>query len=156
MFSNTSYNEARKLKLEQDEYCVKAQAHQWTGLPAQIPKDLKWEALVDVLRGRVKVRCSLSDLTTDHDALKPRLISTSMRPSILPASWVCRTSLNFLSLRSITPTKLIWSQTSSSKYGEASLLESLSLLRMLGISVNPTVVLSLPPRSCTKTEFALR
>ncbi|KAF8305035.1 hypothetical protein DL93DRAFT_2233252 [Clavulina sp. PMI_390] len=54
----SAYNEARKLKLEQDAYCAKAQAHQWTGLPAQVPKDLQWEALVDVLRGRVKVNPS--------------------------------------------------------------------------------------------------
>ena len=49
------YNEAKKVKLAQDAYCAKAQSGQWSGLPASIPSDLKWEALVDVLRGRVKV-----------------------------------------------------------------------------------------------------
>lgn len=49
------YNEARKIKIAQDEYCSKAEAGLWTGLTAEMPFDLKWEALVDVLRGRVKV-----------------------------------------------------------------------------------------------------
>ncbi|KAF8322076.1 hypothetical protein DL93DRAFT_2071836 [Clavulina sp. PMI_390] len=67
-YQGTRYNEARKLKLEQDAYCAKAQAHQWTGLPAQIPKNLKWEALVDVLRGRVKVNCHIYE-TTDFTSM---------------------------------------------------------------------------------------
>lgn len=49
------YNEARKIKLAQDAYCAKAQAGKWTGLAPNVPTDLKWEALVDVLRHRVKV-----------------------------------------------------------------------------------------------------
>jgi hypothetical protein len=49
-----SYNKARKIKKSQDEYCSKAIAGQWEGL-GEFPEDLQWEALVDVLRGRVKV-----------------------------------------------------------------------------------------------------
>ncbi|KZT72054.1 composite domain of metallo-dependent hydrolase [Daedalea quercina L-15889] len=49
-----SYETARKIKVSQDEYCAKATAGEWTGLGA-FPEDLQWEALVDVLRGRVKV-----------------------------------------------------------------------------------------------------
>ncbi|KAF9012180.1 composite domain of metallo-dependent hydrolase [Hymenopellis radicata] len=50
----TAYNTARILKEKQDVYCEKALAGQWTGL-GEFPDDLAWEALVDVLRGRVKV-----------------------------------------------------------------------------------------------------
>ncbi|KAJ6616478.1 carbohydrate esterase family 9 protein [Mycena sp. CBHHK59/15] len=49
------YNTARQIKEKQDTYCEKALAGQWTGL-GDFPEDLQWEALVDVLRGRVKVQ----------------------------------------------------------------------------------------------------
>jgi hypothetical protein len=48
------YNTARIIKEKQDAYCAKALAGQWIDLGA-FPEDLQWEALVDVLRGRVKV-----------------------------------------------------------------------------------------------------
>jgi hypothetical protein len=35
-------------------YCSKASSGQWDRL-GEFPDDLQWEALVDVLRGRVKV-----------------------------------------------------------------------------------------------------
>ncbi|KDQ21358.1 hypothetical protein BOTBODRAFT_25793 [Botryobasidium botryosum FD-172 SS1] len=50
-----AYDEACKIKEEQDAYCEKAQAGKWEGLASKIPENLQWEALVDVLRGRVKV-----------------------------------------------------------------------------------------------------
>jgi hypothetical protein len=50
------YNTARLIKEKQDAYCAKAVAGQWKDL-GNFPEDLQWEALVDVLRGRVKV-CS--------------------------------------------------------------------------------------------------
>ncbi|KAF8530567.1 hypothetical protein BU17DRAFT_35761 [Hysterangium stoloniferum] len=50
----TAYDEARKLKLKQDRFCAAAMAGKWNGL-GEFPDDLKWEALVDVLRGKVKV-----------------------------------------------------------------------------------------------------
>lgn len=49
-----AFNSARKLKDMQDVYCSKARAGQWDSL-GLFPKSLQWEALVDVLRGRVKV-----------------------------------------------------------------------------------------------------
>ena len=49
-----SYNTARKIKNQQDEYCSQALAGKWKNI-GKFPEDLKWEALVDVLRGRVKV-----------------------------------------------------------------------------------------------------
>ena len=52
-----AYNEGRKLKESQDQFCTKAEAGLWSELHA-FPEDLQWEALVDVLRGKVKA-CSL-------------------------------------------------------------------------------------------------
>ena len=52
------YDKARQIKEAQDEYCAKATRGDWAGLGAY-PEDLQWEALVDVLRGRVKVRASV-------------------------------------------------------------------------------------------------
>ncbi|KAJ7691755.1 hypothetical protein B0H17DRAFT_1062568 [Mycena rosella] len=50
-----AYDDARKIKIVQDQYCAKAQAGQWSGL-GEFPSDLALEALVDVLRGKVKVQ----------------------------------------------------------------------------------------------------
>jgi hypothetical protein len=53
----SAYDEARKIKIAQDEYCRTAEAGEWDSLKGQdFPESLKWEVLVDVLRGRVKVR----------------------------------------------------------------------------------------------------
>ncbi|KIJ61332.1 hypothetical protein HYDPIDRAFT_96756, partial [Hydnomerulius pinastri MD-312] len=49
-----AYDTARQIKESQDVYCSKALASEWSGL-GDFPEDLQWEALVDVLRGRVKV-----------------------------------------------------------------------------------------------------
>ncbi|KAJ7056224.1 carbohydrate esterase family 9 protein [Mycena amicta] len=50
----SAYETARILKEEQDVYCGKALAGEWTGL-GKFPENLQWEALVDVLRGRAKI-----------------------------------------------------------------------------------------------------
>ncbi|PBK90230.1 carbohydrate esterase family 9 protein [Armillaria gallica] len=49
-----AYHTARSIRNKQDEYCTKALAGQWSGL-GDFPESLQWEALVDVLRGRVKI-----------------------------------------------------------------------------------------------------
>ncbi|KAJ7512479.1 carbohydrate esterase family 9 protein [Mycena galericulata] len=49
------YNTARIIKEKQDAYCAKALAGHWAGL-GDFPEELRWEALIDVLRGRVKVQ----------------------------------------------------------------------------------------------------
>lgn len=49
-----AYEKARQIKQTQDEFCSKAVRGEWAGL-GEFPEDLQWEALVDVLRGRVKV-----------------------------------------------------------------------------------------------------
>ncbi|KAG6841876.1 hypothetical protein C0991_005606 [Blastosporella zonata] len=48
-----AYKKASDLKKKQDDYCELALAGKWEGLGA-FPQDLQWEALVDVVRGRVK------------------------------------------------------------------------------------------------------
>ncbi|PVF97469.1 hypothetical protein CPB86DRAFT_423305 [Serendipita vermifera] len=50
-----AYNEARKIKKKQDDFCAKVEAGLWNDVPDEFPESLQWEALVDVLRGRVKV-----------------------------------------------------------------------------------------------------
>jgi len=49
-----AYNEARKIRDAQDAFCRKVEDEDWKEL-GDWPEELKWEALVDVLRGRVRV-----------------------------------------------------------------------------------------------------
>lgn len=52
----SAYEEARKVRDAQDMFCARAEAGLWNEIQGQsYPEDLRWEALVDVLRGRVKV-----------------------------------------------------------------------------------------------------
>ncbi|THG92619.1 hypothetical protein EW026_g8341, partial [Hermanssonia centrifuga] len=62
------YDKARQIKNTQDQYCTKALAGEWKGLAPDFPEDLQWEALVDVLRGRVKVHTHCYE-TVDLDDL---------------------------------------------------------------------------------------
>ena len=53
-----AYNEAKKVKDAQDAFCEKVEAEDWDSLECEgddFPENLEWEALVDVLRGKVKV-----------------------------------------------------------------------------------------------------
>ncbi|KAJ6551858.1 composite domain of metallo-dependent hydrolase [Mycena capillaripes] len=49
-----AYNEARKIKDAQDTFCAAAENGLWDG-KTPYPESLQWEALVEVLRGHVKV-----------------------------------------------------------------------------------------------------
>ncbi|KAJ7182422.1 hypothetical protein C8R43DRAFT_1100885 [Mycena crocata] len=49
-----AYDEARKVRDAQDVFCEAAEQGSWDGETA-FPESLQWEALVDVLRGRVKL-----------------------------------------------------------------------------------------------------
>ena len=51
----SAYNQARKIQVSQDEYCNKAESGLWESLDGPFPDDFRWEMLVDVLRGKVKV-----------------------------------------------------------------------------------------------------
>ncbi len=59
-----AYDEARKVKEAQDAYCDSVRQGRWDELVDNdtlvdelkaFPESLEWEALVDVLRGKVKV-----------------------------------------------------------------------------------------------------
>lgn len=51
-----AYNIARQLKEKQDAYCASVLTGDWTAIEGEdLPDDLQWEMLVDVLRGRVKI-----------------------------------------------------------------------------------------------------
>ncbi|EGO25467.1 hypothetical protein SERLADRAFT_437208 [Serpula lacrymans var. lacrymans S7.9] len=62
-----AYDKARTIKEEQDAYCSAVLNGQHQGL-GKFPDDLKWEMLVDVLRGRVKVQTHCYE-AVDLDAL---------------------------------------------------------------------------------------
>ncbi|KAL5518561.1 hypothetical protein ACEPAH_244 [Sanghuangporus vaninii] len=49
------YDKARQIKESQDAFCTRALEDDWEGLGV-FPEELQYEALVDVLRGRVKVQ----------------------------------------------------------------------------------------------------
>lgn len=51
-----AYNEAKKIKSAQDEFCGAVERGFWDKKSEFPESPLKWESLVDVLRGRVKVR----------------------------------------------------------------------------------------------------
>ena len=83
------YNRAREIKNKQDDFCAKVEAGRFDevkGTP--FPEDLQWEALVDVLRGRVKV-CTTRDcpfvdqLTYRHSAHRCKSTATSLWTSTM-------------------------------------------------------------------------
>ena len=51
-----AYQRASQIKAAQDAYCGKAEAGLWNSIVDSFPEAYQYEALVDVLRGRVKVR----------------------------------------------------------------------------------------------------
>lgn len=59
-----AYDTARKIKEDQDAYCDAAEAGEWKALGVW-PESLQWESLVDVLRGKVKVRLLLSSFAEE-------------------------------------------------------------------------------------------
>ncbi|KAH7929866.1 composite domain of metallo-dependent hydrolase [Leucogyrophana mollusca] len=61
-----AYDKARQIKNKQDEYCSKALVGDWNNL-GSFPEELQWEALVDILRGKVKVQTHCYE-AVDFDA----------------------------------------------------------------------------------------
>ncbi|EKM54380.1 uncharacterized protein PHACADRAFT_123385 [Phanerochaete carnosa HHB-10118-sp] len=52
-----AYNKAREIKVAQDSYCAKVEEGRFDEIAQSLfPQDLQWEALVDVLRGHVKIQ----------------------------------------------------------------------------------------------------
>ncbi|KAI0371545.1 composite domain of metallo-dependent hydrolase [Pilatotrama ljubarskyi] len=65
----SAYAEARSVRDAQDAFCARAEAGLWNEIEGQdYPGDVRWEALVDVLRGRVKVSTHCSE-EVDLDAI---------------------------------------------------------------------------------------
>jgi hypothetical protein len=55
--STLRYDKARQIKEQQDAYCQAAVRGDWTDIAGRaFPDDLQWEAMVDILRGKVKVQ----------------------------------------------------------------------------------------------------
>jgi hypothetical protein len=80
-----AYNEARKVKEKQDEFCSKAEAGLWNGLDKEFPDSLQWEALVDVLRGKVKVSVLLAGVALILNWIfSARLMFTAMKGMVGP------------------------------------------------------------------------
>lgn len=63
-----AYQRASQIKAAQDAYCAKAEAGLWNSIVDSYPEAFQYEALVDVLRGRVKVNelFVLEDLNDSH------------------------------------------------------------------------------------------
>ena len=79
-----AYQRASQIKAAQDAYCAKAEAGLWNSIVDGFPEGFQYEALVDVLRGRVKVKSLytvLFDELNDYH-LMIRYRRTSMRRSI--------------------------------------------------------------------------
>jgi hypothetical protein len=52
-----AYHTAYKIKTAQDAFCDAVEAEDWAIVDGkEIPEDYQWESLVDVLRGKVRVR----------------------------------------------------------------------------------------------------
>ncbi|KAH9831128.1 uncharacterized protein C8Q71DRAFT_305682 [Rhodofomes roseus] len=67
----SAYDHARHIKVAQDDYCAKATAGDWNAVAEQtFPEDLQWEALVDVLRGRVKVNTHCYEVVDFDDFVR--------------------------------------------------------------------------------------
>ncbi|KAI0251330.1 hypothetical protein BJV78DRAFT_1282605 [Lactifluus subvellereus] len=63
-----AYKRASQIKTAQDAYCAKAEAGLWNSISDNFPEGFQFEALVDVLRGRVKVSQHVYE-TVDIDAI---------------------------------------------------------------------------------------
>ncbi|KAH9045482.1 hypothetical protein EDB85DRAFT_35113 [Lactarius pseudohatsudake] len=63
-----AYEKASQIKASQDAYCARAEAGLWSTIDGNFPESSQYEALVDVLRGRVKVSQHVYE-TVDIDAI---------------------------------------------------------------------------------------
>jgi len=68
-----AYDKARQIKEKQDAFCSAAVAGKWAGLD-EFPEDLQWEALVDVLRGRVRVQTHCYEAVDLDDLIRVRYL----------------------------------------------------------------------------------
>ena len=68
------YDKARQIKEQQDAFCARVLDDEWEGLDA-FPEELQYEALVDVLRGRVKVQVHCYEAVDLDDIVRVSLLS---------------------------------------------------------------------------------
>ena len=70
------YNKAREIKNAQDLYCAKVEEGRFDEVAhTPFPQDLQWEAMVDILRGRVKVQVHCYETVDLDDVVRVRLHS---------------------------------------------------------------------------------
>ncbi|ELU40945.1 amidohydrolase [Rhizoctonia solani AG-1 IA] len=78
-----AYNSAREVKQQQDAFCARADAGTVDWSKESFPEDLQFEALVDVLRGRVKLTNEFKfPVAAFHHAHEAYLV-----PDILKSAW---------------------------------------------------------------------
>ena len=77
------YDKAREIKERQDAYCEKIESGHWFGL-GDFPEELRYEALVDVLRGRVKVNVHCYETVDLDDIIR---VSCSYQHCMLLFIW---------------------------------------------------------------------
>lgn len=63
------YDEARQLKEKQDTYCAKVLEGDPTEDLDPFPEDLQYEALIDTLRGKVKVDLFANKVRIDYNSI---------------------------------------------------------------------------------------
>lgn len=74
------YEAARKIRDAQDAYCAKATAGKWDDIEhTEFPYSLEWEALVDVLRGRVKVNTHCYEAVDFDQIVRVRAVTMEGR-----------------------------------------------------------------------------
>ena len=78
------YDKARQIKEKQDTYCEKVEDGQWIGL-GDFLEELQYEALVDVLRGRVKVNVHCYETVDFDDIVRVSVSITSVTAKITDA-----------------------------------------------------------------------
>ncbi|KAN0081191.1 hypothetical protein V8E55_008815 [Tylopilus felleus] len=111
--------------LLQDAYCYKALAKQWDR-PGEFPEDLKWEALVDILRGKVKGTCIVQRIVQRLGTSSDRL---QLSNEIQFLSWLSHSTI---------PTKFTLFQPSLTDPMTIPLLRCLH--RLPGTSVKRTAI----------------
>jgi hypothetical protein len=113
-----AYETARKIRDAQDAYCSSALSGNWAQIANQaFPEELQWEALVDVLRGRVKVHTHCYE-TVDLDAIVRVSLSVTKQEQVTDLAFgrSSRTSSSSPSRRSIMRTRPIWCLISSRRH----------------------------------------
>ena len=125
------YNKAREIKASQDAYCAKVEEGRFEDIAqTPFPQDLQWEALVDVLRGRVKVQIHCYETVDLDDVVRVSLelvfaIAKSLNIVVLTSFQM---SSNFLLLHSTMPTKPTLCQGYSSKHTVGGIPETRAIL----------------------------